>query len=243
MIPSPPSRLPSPLHHWYISPFIVVCIYIYIASFSKTLSFGLGGIRFYIIYLFLMNPQIYICKHNYHSTPRVGGVRGTLTKYITFKSWLQSRSGGGWGSGLGGWKVTGSYLHPPPPHPHPPPSSIYISISLSLSLYQYQYYPISFYFSYLPPPPLNHSFLLLLITPIMSPLSDFSLAAVPPTSLPLFPSVRRFHRHRCVLRGSGSSSPFIPVPARRRPDLIYWRGGKKLSLDSIEESERFVGWG
>ena len=94
-------------------------------------------------------------------------------------------------------------------------------------------------------PPISHSLLLILLTPLMSIFSELSLTNAPPTFVPLFPSLSSVcrRRYRRFVRGGGSSSPFSPVPARHRPYLVDRRGGEEVSLDSAEEAERFVGWG
>ena len=134
------------------------------------------------------------------------------------------------GKGVGGWKGTGNYLHPPPYHPHPPPSYIYIYI------YPYHNDPLSFsappplpnYSQLLPPTPPHH--------PIMSIFSEFSFAVSLPTSLPLFhylSSVLRLLLHRRIVWGDGKSSPFTPVPDCCRPDLLNIRGGSVMGTPCL----------
>ena len=107
----------------------------------------------------------------------------------------------------GGWKGTGNYMHHPPLNCQPPPSSLSISPS--------HYSPISFSFPYLHPPPLKHSLVLLIVTPLMSILSEFILTTALPNSIPLFPPISSIYLLRSICHvvcGSGSYSPFFPVP-------------------------------
>ena len=173
-VTSPSPRPPYPLPPWDISSFIVVCIYILLPCQILSLLV-LVIFVFYPLSLYFSWNRMYIYIYT-----RVGGVEGPLTTYITFKSWLWSRRRGGGGVERNR-KLPASYSTP--------------FLSLSLSLSPYTSAPLSFSFPSLPPPPLNNPLLLLLLAPIMSLLSDFSLTYAPPTFLPLISSLSSVRRH------------------------------------------------
>ena len=90
-------------------------------------------------------------------------------------------------------------------------------------------------------PHLNHYLLLLLLSLLMSLISEFSHTAFPPTSLPLFFSLSSVRRH--IVCGGGSYFAFAPVPSRLRPDILDMRWEKEVYLDSVKESKCFLVWG
>ena len=90
--------------------------------------------------------------------------------------------------------------------------------------------PLYFYFLLITPYNINLSFLLFLLTTHMSLLSEFSLTADLPTSLPILPFLSSVHHHHHhVVCGSDYFSPSAPsLPAAV---CIFLKGGwTRMSL-------------
>ena len=130
--------------------------------------------------------------------------------------------------GVGGMKRNeGLPASSPIPPLTTPLLSLYLSLPISICP-SLLLFPLPSFPSFQPIPP--------------TPPPQFSLAAAPPTSFPLFSSLSSV----CcchIVHGSGSSYPFAPIPDRRRLYILDRRGDEEVSLDSAEEAERLVVWG